>query len=1087
VKHGNNGLVFSPSDLNAFLACPHLTALQVAVALDEIKKPFRVNAHAELIRRKGEEHEVAYLAELRGQGRDVVEIPFDHDWDAAARATENAIHSGADVVYQAVLAHDGWRGFSDFVERQPDGGFEVVDTKLARHARPAHVLQLSFYTEQIARIQGRMPEAMHVVGGTGDRETFRPTDYDAYFRMLRRRFLQAVENRADVYPYPVDHCSLCDFLSLCKTRWDDDDHLTLVAGVSRLQVERLTAAEIRTLTALAETPPGTKVKSMRSTVLEGIRHQAELQLHHRRTGEHRVDHLPVEPDRGFSLMPEPSPGDIWLDFEGHPWFEPARGLEYLLGWVELDDAGVAGYHCLWARDHDEEKAAFEQLVDHVVERRRRYPDMHVYHYAPYERTALSRLMGEHATREDEIDDLLRGDVLVDLFRVTRQALRASLPRYSIKNVEELYGFERHAEIGGGGESVNAYETWLESGDDALLDGIRDYNEEDCVSLLELHRWLLERRPADLPWRLPPDQREPTEEAEERRGEREQVRDALLAGAEEGDANWLLAHLLDYHRREEKPQWWEYFFHGNLDQEELIEDGDTVGGLELVGDLVPVAQSLEYTFSFPPQEHKIGGDSEDPATGKTYGITVDEEHGTLRFRRSVKRVDEPLPQALIPPPPIVATVQRGALLRLAKDRGQYPALVEVLQRRAPRARLDGTPVEAALSLNLGYLFAQGPPGSGKTWNGARMAVALMAAGRRVGVTALSHKAINNLLGAIEEAAVEAGVAFRGLKKCTSADNCFEGGRFIENTNENADMIDPELDLLAGTSWLFAREEMDAQVDTLFIDEAGQLALADALAAGTAARNLVLLGDPNQLPQVSQGSHPPGTDASVLGHLLGDDQTVRPEMGLFLAETWRLRPEICSFISEAFYEGRLEPAAVTVSRSVADGNGVRFLQVEHTGHRLAAPEEAEAVRAEINRLVGTPFVEDGRKRTLRYGDFIVVAPYNAHVRCLREKLPEAVRVGTVDKFQGQQATVVFYAMASSSGEDVPRGLEFLFSRNRLNVAVSRAQCLAYVVASPRLLEASCKTVEQMRLVNALCRFVEVAESPTGVGKLMIGGAS
>ena len=264
------------------------------------------------------------------------------------------------------------------------------------------------------------------------------------------------------------------------------------------------------------------------------------------------------------------------------------------------------------------------------------------------------------------------------------------------------------------------------------------------------------------------------------------------------------------------------------------------------------------------------------------------------------------------------------------------------------------------------------------------------------------------------------------------------------------------------------------DTLFIDEAGQLALADALAAGTATRNLVLLGDPNQLPQVSQGSHPPGTEASVLGHLLGDDQTVRPEMGLFLAETWRLRPEICSFISEAFYEGRLEPAAVTVTRSVADGNGVRFLQVEHAGHRLAAPEEAEAIRAEINRLMGTPFVEDGRERTLRYDDFIVVAPYNAHVRCLRMKMPqEAVRIGTVDKFQGQEAAVVFYAMASSSSEDVPRGLDFLFSRNRLNVAVSRAQCLAYVVASPRLLEASCKTVEQMRLVNALCRFVEVAE--------------
>jgi uncharacterized protein len=198
-----------------------------------------------------------------------------------------------------------------------------------------------------------------------------------------------------------------------------------------------------------------------------------------------------------------------------------------------------------------------------------------------------------------------------------------------------------------------------------------------------------------------------------------------------------------------------------------------------------------------------------------------------------------------------------------------------------------------------------------------------------------------------------------------------------------------------------------------------------------------------------------------------------MGLFLEQTWRMRPEVNAYISETFYEGRLEPAAMTSTRSIVDGNGARFLAVEHEGHSQASPEEADAVRAEIERLVGTPYVENGAERALGYGDFIVVAPYNAHVRCLREKLPEAVRVGTVDKFQGQEASVVFFSMASSSGENVPRGLDFLFSRNRLNVAVSRARCLAYVVANPRLLETECKTVDQMRLVNALCRFVEVAE--------------
>ncbi|MDQ3859492.1 MAG: TM0106 family RecB-like putative nuclease [Actinomycetota bacterium] len=1071
----SDGLVFSPSDLNSFLACPHLTTLELAVARGELRRALRVNLHADLIRRKGQEHEARYLEQLRAEGRDVVAVSFDdRDWRRAARETEEAIRGGAGVVYQACLADGRWRGFADFVVRQPNGLYEVVDTKLARHARPEHVLQLSFYTEQLARIQGRMPDAMHVVTGPGERETFRPDDYAAYYRRLRERFLDAVEARRMTYPYPVNFCSLCDFLSLCKAQWERDDHLVLVAGVSRIQVERLAAAEIHTLTELAEAEPATRVKSMRPATFESLRHQAELQLYRRRTGERRVDFLRVEQERGFALLPEPSAGDVWLDFEGDPWFEPARGLEYLTGWIELDGAGRPDYHCLWAHDRASEKEAFERFVDQLVERRRRFPRMHVYHYAPYERTALTRLMGEHATREEEVDDLLRGEALVDLYRVLRQALRASVPRYSLKDVEELYGFERRAEVGGGGESVHAFETWLESGEASLLDGIRAYNEEDCRSLFELHRWLLLHRPADVRWRLPPDERERSEEAEERDQERARVREALLLGATEAEPRWLLAHLLDYHARESRPQWWEYFFHKGLDEEELIDDGDTIGALELARDPMPVKRSLEYTFTFPSQEHRISGAAVDPASERRYAVSVDDERGRVTIRRGITEADERLPRALIPPKPLPTWVQRDAVLRFAKRQGEYPALVEILERRPPRARLDGSLGEAALSLEGSYLFVQGPPGSGKTWNGARMAIALMKAGQRVGVTALSHKAIHKFLEELEDAAVEQGYSFTGLKKSGGEeDSAYRGRGFVENVGDNAAMLDPDAQFIAGTSFLFSREEFDQHVDTLFIDEGGQFALADALAVGTAARNLVLLGDPNQLPQVAQGSHPPGANASVLGHLLGADATVRPGMGMFLEETWRLRPEVNGFISETFYEGRLQPAPVTSNRSVADGNAIRFLPVEHAGHRTAAPEEAEAVATEIGRLLGTPYRDADGERALRLEDFVVVAPYNSHVRCLRRKIPDGrVRIGTVDKFQGQEATVVFFSLASSSGEDVPRGLEFLFSRNRLNVALSRARCLAYLVASPRLLETSCKTVEQMRLVNALCRLVEVA---------------
>jgi predicted RecB family nuclease len=1068
VQPADGRLLFSPTDLNAFLACEHLTTLQLAVARGELERPFRHNPHAELIRRKGEEHEAAYLAGLVARGRVVVEI--EGDWERAAAATERAIREGADVVYQAALVGNGWRGKADFVERIGDG-YEVVDTKLARRAKPAHVLQLCFYTEQLARIQGHWPVEMHVVTGTGERESFRPDDFLAYHRRLRRRFMDAVEHDRPTYPYPVEHCGLCEFLERCKAQWREDDHLTLAAGVSRLQVERLQAAGITTLESLAGAAPDTKVPSMRASTFERLNHQARLQLQRRRTGEHVIEHLPQEPERGFALMPAPDPGDIWLDLEGDPWFEPARGLEYLIGWVELGEDGEPRYEHLWAHDRDAERRAFERFVDHVVERRRRFPGMHVYHYAPYERTALSRLMGEHGTREDEIDDLLRREVLVDLFRVTKQALRASVESYSIKDVEKLFGFERHAEVGGGGESVNAFEDWLETGDDSLLDGIRDYNREDCVSLYELHRWLLERRPPELPWRLPPEARERSEEAEERDAERAGVREALLAGAEEGDPDWLLAHLLDYHQREERPQWWQYFLHRALDDEELLTNRNTLGGLVPDGEPYKEKQSWWYPFRFEAQEHKIHGEGVDPKTERAFDVRVDDEHGTLQLRWGREPAEQPLPTALIPPKPLYAKAQRAALLRFAENRQRYPAAEQILERRPPRARLDGTLAEAALSLDGSYLFVQGPPGSGKTWSGARAALALMRAGRRVGVTALSHKAIHKFLDDLEAAAVEAGYEFRGRKK-GSGEGRYEN-RFVDSTDANEAMLDDELQLLAGTSWLFAREKLDQHVDTLFVDEGGQFALADAIAVGTAARNLVLLGDPNQLPQVSQGSHPPGAEASVLGHLLGADETVPPDRGLFLEQTWRLRPEVNAYVSETFYEGRLEPAAVTSTRSIAAGNGVRFLAIPHQAHSQASPEEAEAVRGEIERLVGTAYVEDGAERPLAYEDFIVVAPFNAHVRLLRETLPEEVRVGTVDKFQGQQAAVSFFAMASSSGEDVPRGLDFLFSRNRLNVAVSRAKCLAYVVASPRLLETSCRTVEQMRLVNALCRFVEVAD--------------
>jgi predicted RecB family nuclease len=1075
VQQQDRRLVFSPSDLNDFLECEHLSALELARARGELVRPDTDNAQVELIRRKGEEHEAAYLEQSRLEGREIAS-------PAGAAETEAAIRAGADVVFQAAFDHDGWVGYADFLERQPDGSYEVSDTKLARSAKPHALLQLAFYSEQVGRIQGRLPERMHLVLGTNERASYRVRDFDAYFRRVRRRFLDWLAEPPPTYPWPVDHCSICDWLERCTRQWREDDHLSLVANMRRRWIDRLGEAGVATLEALATADVELQTE-LRPEIFARLRRQAELQHRARITGEHVFELLPLVEGRGLELLPQPSAGDVFFDMEGDPFYEPARGLEYLFGVVADGE-----FRAFWAHDRVEERRAFEELVDFLSERLARFPDMHVYHYASYERTALRRLMGEFGTREDAVDELLRREVFVDLYRVVVESLRHSYERYGLKQVERFFMPARTEDVAAGDDSILVFEQWLETGDDELLRAIERYNEFDCRAALALRDWLLERRDEAgvTRWKEPPTPREVGEERAEALAERELLREALLAGAEEGDERWMIAQLLEYHRREDRPVWWHYFRRLEATEEDLLWDSEAIAGLEPTGDEPePYKKSLVHTLSFPEQQFKLGpGEAVDPATKGTEDIVeVDEGRGLLRLRRGPKFADEPLPHSLIPGGPWRTPAQRAALARLARDvltsGGRYWALRAIVRRELPRAQLDAGPVEAAASLDDSYLFVQGPPGSGKTWMGAQIVAELLRRGKRVGVAAPSHKAIHNLLGEIEVVAEPV----RALKKCSPGDpETRHDGNWIENEAELAPFLEEDLRLLAGTAWLFSREELDGSLDVLVIDEAGQVSLADALAMGTSARNVVLLGDPLQLAQVSQGVHPGGTGCSVLEHLLGGDATVPPDRGIFLERTRRMHPDVCRFVSEVVYDERLLPLeGLERQRVDGVGAGIRHLPVEHEERSQSSPEEAEAIAEEIEQLVGREYTPaKGPARPLRYEDVMVVAPYNAQVRSLRGRLPEAVRVGTVDKFQGQQAPVVFYSTASSSGSEIPRGLEFLFSRNRLNVAISRAQCLAYLVGSPKLLDVRCRTVEQMRLVNALCRLVEVAEeqSPRAV---------
>jgi uncharacterized protein len=1051
----------SPSDVTAYLACDHLTALSLQVAEGRLPEPPPPGDQAELVFRKGLEHERAYLERLRERGLSVTAIELEGDWARAHDETLAALREGVDVVYQAALIGDGWRGVADFLIRVETpsalGGwsYEALDTKLARHAKPAYVLQLCFYSERLAALQGSEPERIHVLLGNQTMESFRPREFAAYQRRVESRLEGFVADPPETEPFPVDRCGICEFKPRCDAHWDAVDHLCRVAGIQRRQIERLGETGVATLAALARADDGARPPGMADETFAKLRGQARLQLVARERGRDEYELLPLQAEAGFALLPDPSPGDLFFDFEGNPFWDHEGSLEYLWGQTDADDSFLVR----WATDHDGERAAFEAFVDEVHARLAVQPDLHVYHYAQYEITALRRMMGRYGTREAELDDLLRREVFVDLYKVVKGGLRISRPGYGLKEIERLLGFERTAEIREGGTSIVEFERWMVEQDDAILDAIAAYNREDCIATRVLRDWLLERRAEALgrfgPFPAPePVESKPVKPEKE---ERRILREALL---DAGDPlRELAGQLLDYHDRERKPVWWAFFDKLDLTAEELVEDPEAIGGMRIAGRPRSEDSSTVHAFTYPPQQQKVGDAPFDPATRKGAGriVSHDPDARTLELKRGPSFDGVPLPTALLPGGPYQTRVQEAALERFGRSLlegvGAYPVLESILRRDGFGRDVQTTDLDelAELLLAIGrcepslappagpvprHLVIQGPPGSGKTWTAGRLIARLVAEGKTVGVASTSHRAIHKLLAEVETASAERGLPFQGVKKASHGNPESEfAGEVVENVFDNAECVDH--DVVGGTAWLFADGRHEKRFDYLFVDEAGQVSLADACAMATCARTAVLVGDPQQLDQVLQGTHPDGSEASVLRHLMGDDATIPPDRGVFLERTFRLHPDVCRFVSEEFYEGRLHPDRSAAARSTPLGTGLRWISAPHHGNRQESREEADAVSAEIARLVGAGVAPTEIK---------VVAPFNARV--------------------------VLYSMASSSGDDVPRGLDFLLSRNRFNVAISRAQCLAYLVCSPRLLEVDCRTIEHMRLANALCRFVELA---------------
>jgi uncharacterized protein len=1160
-------LIVTPTDLANFLTCRHKTALDLRVAAGVVPAPVWVDPFAYVLQQRGRDHEARYVGALRDAGLAIVDfgatppaggaLPFDERLER----TRDAMRQGVDVIVQGALGNAEWAGYPDVLRRTGDGGYEAVDTKLSRETRGGTMLQLCVYTDLLRELQGRAPGEFHVVTPAAH-ERYRFDDYSAYFRAIKGRLLDflrderpaatagAAHEPATTYPDPVDHCEVCRWWAHCNRRRRADDHLSFVHGLGRNHIKELTARGIATLAALAAEPLPLAWKPSRGSVetFARMREQARVQRDQRDRREPIYECLPPDPGFGLSALPEPNPGDLFLDLEGDPFGRPDAGSaagegqrEYLFGLAHVLEDGSLSYRGRWAFSDEAERQAFDDTMGDIMAAIDANPGARIYHYNHYEVTAFKRLAGRYAMRESDLDRLLRGKRFVDLYAIVRRGVRAGVESYSLKDLEPFYGFARDVELEQAGDQRRLVEVALETGDLQLVTlqvsaAVEGYNRDDVRSTAELRRWLESVRAGlaalgqDLPRPAAADD-QPSPRVDERAQRVAAIRARLLAGVP-GDASartpddharYLLAYLLDYHRREDKAEWWDYFRLRELPEADLIDEPKAVAGLVYDSDVETVKKSVVQRYRFPEQEIEIRpGETLKRQDGKSFAdaVRVDRHARTIDMLVGPSRVHD-RPAALFAHDYINADVIEAALVTLGEQvaadgtvETMPPGPGRSLLLRLPPSIREGVfsaPEDGAdpcdyacrivTQLDATVLPIQGPPGSGKTYTGARMIEACVAAGLSVGVTASSHKVIRNLLK-------EVGGSVRTAHKCGDDEvDAAEDGVLRCASNEDAmAALSAGARVLGGTAWLWARPEFAGSVDVLFVDEAGQMSLANALAVARAGRSMVLLGDPQQLDQPSKGSHPDGVATSVLQHMLGPSETMPRDRGLFLAETWRLAPSICAFTSELFYAGRLRSRAGLDRQRLVDagpfeGAGLWTIEVDHHGNRNASDEEAEAVARVVARLLraGDTAAEaagddlplftvrdprwidaDAASHLIRPGDIRVLTPFNAQVARIREalaargELAAAVPVGTVDKFQGQQAAVAIYSLAASHPDDAPRGMEFLYSLNRLNVATSRARCASIIVLSPRLFEIDCRTPRRMRLANALGRFRELARA-------------
>ncbi len=1085
----------------------------------------------EIVRKIGIEHEQKVLAKLESEYK-VTKIDDSLSFIERKNLTEKAIKSNAEIIYQGVLSYQKYNGIPDLLIRK-NNYYEPCDIKSSFSLKSENIIQICHYAYLLKNQYNLFPNTGSIILRDESKyEVFIQKYFEYYLHISKslENFLELDEH--NLLPEKCDLCSKCKYKLLCEDDWIKSDHLNQIPNIRKNQIRTLNQNGINTLAKLS-TQKNLNETGLNPKTSMFLLEQAKLQSNYKKTGklEYKLifDEKRKQIDQsipiGFELLPEKDPNDLFFDIEGYPMFIDTKtgfsGLEYLFG-VHYRVFDNKYFKKFLSINHEEEKSSFEELINFFYMHIKKFPNASIYHFGSYEITALQNLSQKYGNlKSKEVDYLLSSKKFVDLYKIVKDSILLSTSDYKLKTIEKFYNFSHDSEVASGEDSLVAFEHYIDSGSKEIIESIIHYNKLDCESTEKLRDWIYDLRPNNFKPFVPPPVKELTDQAKERIDEENKIYHSIDNDLDlNEDLNHTFKSLTNFGRKQLRPKWWEFFNNLNKEASELIDDSSCIGQLDLISeDTVGKGRNgwikKNMKFSYPKQIVKLksrdtvedSSRTEEKSNLPNYKkITIqkineiDYANSTIDLQISFHPEaikSRYIPEGIIPTVTYYDKTPDIAVKRFLTNYSypnSFPAIKDFLDKKDSKYKKQKTYktndsiesiTERIENLNNSYLFIQGPPGTGKTYNTSRVIINLLKKNYKVAIVCNSHDAIINLIKSVDSYANEINYNFNGIYR-NSRYPSESLGKYIEVRNKSS-VGTIELDkynLFAGTASFLARNdfiensEVEKSYDFIFFDEAGQLSLSHLVSSSMAAKNIILIGDHMQLPRPTSQSKDEGfASFSPLEYMMGEKNTIDDSKGVFLNKTYRMHSKISEFISNNFYEKRLISDKKNDKQNIVINkknlSGIFLLDLDHKESSVQNEIEANYIKQLYENLIGKNWInKDGIISSLTPNDILIVSPFNAQVNLIKEKLNSDSRVGTIDIFQGQEAPVVIASYSTSSPEEISfsRGSDFFFDYKRLNVSLSRARALAFILFNKDLLDYHCSNIDDIERLNYFCKLKE-----------------